>query len=66
MLGPRMVIVEEFRQLLAQAFVAFGFVTENNRAFEEDFLQLLGQIAPKVERRRTEDEKIALIVHRRA
>jgi hypothetical protein len=58
--------VEDFRQFLGQDFVALGFVTENNRAFEEDFLQLLGQIAPKVERRRTEDEKIALIVHRRA
>jgi hypothetical protein len=66
MLGPRMVIVQEFRQLLPQAFVSFGFVTEDNRAFEESFLQLLGQIAPKVESRRTEDEKIALIAHRRA
>ena len=35
MLGPGMVIVEELRQLLPQAFVALAFVTENDGAFEE-------------------------------
>ena len=66
MLGPGMVIMEEFRQLLSQALVAFGFVTENNRAFEQGFLQLLGQIAPKIERGCAENEKIALICCGRA
>jgi hypothetical protein len=66
MLGPAMVIVEEFRQLLPRAFVAFGFVTENNRALEQGFLQPLGQIAPKVERGCAENEEIALGAGRRA
>jgi len=38
----RMVIVQEFRQLLSQAFIALAFVTKNNRAFKQRFLQLLG------------------------
>lgn len=42
MLGASMVVVQEFSQLFPQTFVAFAFVTENNRAFEEQFLQLLG------------------------
>jgi hypothetical protein len=37
-----MVVVQELRQLLPQAFVPLAFVTENNRAFEQRFLQLLG------------------------
>ena len=38
----RMVIVQEIRQLLSQAFIALAFVTKNNRAFKQRFLQLLG------------------------
>jgi hypothetical protein len=59
--GPGMVIVEKLGQLLPQAFVAFALVTENDRAFEEGFLQFLGQMAPKVERGRAKNETIALI-----
>jgi len=66
MLGPGMMIVEEFCQLLPQALVAFGFVPENNRAFEQGFLQPLGQVAPKVERGGAENEEIALGADRRA
>ncbi len=32
--GPRMVVVQEFRQLLPQAFVALAFVTEDNGTFK--------------------------------
>ena len=47
-MGPRMVIVQEFRQLLPQAFVALAFVTENDGPFKEGFLERLGQMAPEV------------------
>ena len=41
-MGSRMVIVQEFRQLLPQAFIALAFVAKNDRAFKQRFLQLLG------------------------
>jgi hypothetical protein len=45
-----MVVVQEFRQLLPQAFVTLAFVTENDGPFKEGFLERLGQMAPEVER----------------
>ena len=45
-MGPRMVILQEFRQLLPQAFVALAFVAENDGPFKEGFLEGLGQMAP--------------------
>jgi hypothetical protein len=60
-MGSSMVVVQKFRQLLPQAFVALAFVTEEDRAFKEGFLQLLGQMAPKVECCGSENEKIAVI-----
>jgi hypothetical protein len=59
--GPGMAIVQELRQLLPQAFIALAFVTKNDRAFKQRFLQPLGQIAPKVESGSSKNEKIAVI-----
>lgn len=60
-MGPRMVIVQEFRQLLPQAFVALAFVTENDGPFKEGFLERLGQMAPEVERGGAKNKEIAVI-----
>jgi hypothetical protein len=60
-----MVVVQEFRQLLPKAFVALAFVTEKDRALKQGFLQLLRQMAPKVERCGSENEKIAVIARGR-
>jgi hypothetical protein len=56
-----MVIVQEFRQLLPQAFVALAFVTENDGPFKEGFLERLGQMAPEVERGGAKNKEIAVI-----
>jgi len=64
-MGSRMVIVQEFRQLLPQAFIALAFVAKNDRAFKQRFLQLLGQMAPKVECGSSKNEKIAVIARGR-
>ncbi len=58
--GPRVMIVEEFGQLLAQAFIPLGLVAENDGPFEQGLLKLLRQIAPKLRGRRAEDEKVTL------
>ena len=59
--GSRMVVVQEFRQLLPQAFVALAFVTENDGPFKEGFLERLGQMAPEVERGGAKNKEIAVI-----
>ena len=41
-----MMVVQEFRQLLPQAFVTLAFVTENDGPFKEGFLEGLGQMTP--------------------
>jgi hypothetical protein len=51
-------IVQKFRQLLAQAFVAFAFVAEHHRPFEQRVLQIMREFAPEIGRRRSEDKKI--------
>jgi hypothetical protein len=61
-LRPRVMIVEEFGQLLAQAFVALAFVAENDGPFEQGLLKLLRQVAPKVCGGRSEDEKVTVLV----
>jgi hypothetical protein len=53
-------IVEEFGQLLAQAFIPLAFVAEHNGPFEQGLLKLLRQIAPKVRGRRAKDEEVPL------
>ena len=60
-MGSRMVVVQEFRQLLPQAFVALAFVTENDGPFKEGFLEGLGQMAPEVERGGAKNKEIAVI-----
>jgi len=55
-------IVEEFGQLLAQAFIALAFVAENDGPFEQGLLQLLRQITPQVRGGCAEDEKVAIRV----
>jgi hypothetical protein len=59
-----MVVVQEFRQLLPQAFVAFAFVAENDCPFKEGFLQFLREVAPEIERRGAKNQKVAVIVRR--
>jgi hypothetical protein len=49
------VVVQEFSQLLAQAFVALALVAENDGAFEQRMLQLLGQVAPEIGSRCAKD-----------
>ena len=53
-----MMIVQKFCQLLAQAFVAFAFVAEHNRPFEQRVLQIMRKLAPEIGGRRSEDKKI--------
>ena len=53
-------IVEEFGELLTQAFIALAFVAENDGPFEQGLLELLRQIAPKVRGRRAKDEEVTL------
>jgi hypothetical protein len=53
-------IVEEFGQLLAQAFVLLAFVAEHDGPFEQGLLKFLRQIAPKVRGRRAKDETVTL------
>jgi len=55
-----MMVVQEFGQLLAQAFITLAFVAENDRPFEQGLLKLLRQIAPKVRGRRAKDEEVTL------
>jgi hypothetical protein len=40
-----MMVVQEFRQLLPQAFVTLAFVTENDGPFKEGLLEGLGSSA---------------------
>jgi len=58
--GPCVMIVEEFGQLLAQAFIPLAFVAEHDGPFEQGLLKLLRQIAPKVRDRRAKDEEVTL------
>ncbi len=53
-------IVEEFSELLAQAFIALALVAENDSPFEQGLLKLLRQIAPKVRGCGAEDKKVTL------
>jgi hypothetical protein len=56
-----MVIVEKFRQWLAQTFVALALIAEDDGTFEQAQLKFLRHIAPKVGRRCPKDEKITLL-----
>jgi hypothetical protein len=46
--GARVMIVQEFGQLLAQAFVALASMTEQDCPFEQRLLLLLRQLAPQI------------------
>ncbi|HMK70304.1 MAG TPA: hypothetical protein VK442_04955 [Xanthobacteraceae bacterium] len=59
-MGARVVIVEEFGQLLAQAFIPLALMAEHDGPFEQGLLKLLRQIAPKVRDRRAKDEEVTL------
>jgi hypothetical protein len=56
---PLVMIVQEFGQLLAQTFVAFALMAEQDSTLEQGLLQLLRQIAPQARDRCAEGEKIA-------
>ena len=58
--------MQEFRQLLPQAFVALAFVTENDGPFKEGFLERLGQMAPEVERGGAKNKEIDGVIGRRS
>jgi hypothetical protein len=64
-LRPRVPIVEELGQLLAQAFVALAVVAENDSAFEQGMLQFLRQSTPKLGGSRAENEKVTVGVGNR-
>jgi hypothetical protein len=53
-------IVEEFSQLFAQAFIPLALVAEHDGPFEQGLLKLLRQIAPKVRGRGAKDEEVTL------
>ncbi|HXX03129.1 MAG TPA: hypothetical protein VEJ37_02265 [Xanthobacteraceae bacterium] len=55
-----MVIVEEFGQLLAQAFVALAPVAKYDGALEQGLLKFLRQMTPKFRGGRAEDEKVTV------
>lgn len=52
-------VVQKFRQLLAQAFVALALMSEHDGAFEQDVLQILRQLAPQIGGGGAENQKIA-------
>jgi len=52
--------VEEFGQLLAQAFVALTLVAEKDGSFEQRLLQFLEQMTPKIRGSRAENDEIAV------
>jgi hypothetical protein len=58
-MAARVMVVQEFSQLLAQTFIALSFVTEHDCALEQHLLLLVRHLAPQVGRRRTKHEKIA-------
>ena len=60
-LRSRVVLVQEFRQLFPQAFVAFAPVSEDDRALKQGLLQCRRKVAPEIERRHAESETIAVI-----
>lgn len=61
MLGSCMMIVEKFGQLFAQTLVALALVAEHDRAFEQQVLKIVRQMAPKLRRGRSKDGMIAVL-----
>jgi hypothetical protein len=63
--GARVMIVKEFGQLLAQAFIALPSMTEQDCPFEQRLLLLLRQPAPQIGGGRPKREKktAAVLVH---
>ncbi len=61
-MGARVMLVQEFSQLLAQAFIALAFVTEKDCPFEQRLLLLLRQLAPQIGGCRSEHMKKAAAV----
>jgi hypothetical protein len=69
-------VVEEFCQLLAQAFVLLALMTEYHGAFEQPVLQVLRQFTPQVcgcsaehqeiARGQIVDDLVGMLAHRRA
>jgi hypothetical protein len=56
---PLMMLMQEFSQLLAQAFILFTLMTEYHGPLEQCVLQLLWQLAPKIRRRGAKNKEIA-------
>jgi hypothetical protein len=42
-------VMEKLRQLLAQAFVPFGLVAEQDSSLEQGLLKLARKVAPQIE-----------------
>lgn len=55
-----MVIVQEFGQLLAQAFIALALMAKHDCAFEEQLLKFLRQMAPEIGGGRPKHQKVAV------
>jgi hypothetical protein len=55
-----MMIVQEFRQLLPQAFVTLAAMAEHDGALEQCVLEILRQFAPEIGGRRPENLKITV------
>jgi hypothetical protein len=55
---PLVMIVQEFGQLLAQAFILLAFMAEHHRALEQRVLQLLRQMAPEIGGRCSEHTEV--------
>ena len=53
-----MMIVQEFRQLFAQAFVTFALVAEHDGVLEQKVLKIVRQVAPEIGGRSAENQKI--------
>jgi hypothetical protein len=53
-------VVQEFGQLLAQAFVALGFVAQHDGPLEQGVLQLVRQAAPQLRHGGTEDQEVSV------
>jgi len=51
-------VVQEFCQLLAQAFVALALMAKHHGAFEQQVLPILRQFAPQIGGRGAENQKI--------
>jgi len=48
-------VMEKLRQLLAQAFIPFGLVAEQDSSLEQGLLKLARKLAPQIEGSQSQD-----------